>query len=155
MCAVYGEGAVTDAAHRKWFAKLCATDFLLDDAPRSDRPIEVDSDRIETLIEINRHAITWNSWHAQNIQINKVIDENEKCVFYFTGKKIRTFWPTQYFQMPCFPGRHCFVTSTPTVSTSTSYKNVARCFSVLFHSTSPLHPQSSVEFICTPCSSSC
>ena len=25
-----------------------------------------------------------DSQHTQNIQINKVIDENEKCVFYFT-----------------------------------------------------------------------
>ena len=30
-------------------------------------------------------------------QINKVIDENEKCVFYFTEKSKMTFWPTQYF----------------------------------------------------------
>ena len=28
-----------------------------------------------------------DSWHTQNIQINKVIDENEKCIFYFTEKK--------------------------------------------------------------------
>ena len=26
------------------------------------------------------------SWHTQNIQINKVIGKNEKCVFYFMGK---------------------------------------------------------------------
>ena len=28
-----------------------------------------------------------DGWHTQNIQINKVIDENEKCIFYFTEKK--------------------------------------------------------------------
>ena len=32
----------------------------------------------------------------QNIQINEVIGENEKYVFYFTEKNIQTFWPTQY-----------------------------------------------------------
>ena len=32
-------------------AKFHAGDFSLDDAPRSGRPVEVDSDQIETLIE--------------------------------------------------------------------------------------------------------
>ena len=27
-----------------------------------------------------------DSQHAQNIQINKFIGENENCIFYFTGK---------------------------------------------------------------------
>ena len=34
-----------------------------------------------------------DSWHTQNIQINKVIGENE---FYLTEKTKQTFWPTQY-----------------------------------------------------------
>ena len=34
-CAVYGEGSVTDPMCQKWFAKFCAGDFLLDDAPWS------------------------------------------------------------------------------------------------------------------------
>ena len=32
-----------------------------------------------------------DSWHTQNIQINNVIGENEKCVFYFMEKTKRTF----------------------------------------------------------------
>ena len=32
-----------------------------------------------------------DSRHTQNIQINKVIDENEKCGFYFMEKTIWTF----------------------------------------------------------------
>ena len=32
MCAVYGEGAVTDQMCQKWFVKFCAGDFSLDDA---------------------------------------------------------------------------------------------------------------------------
>ena len=54
ICAVYGEGAVIDRTCQKWFAKFCAGDFLLDDAPRSGRPVEVDSDQIKTLIENNQ-----------------------------------------------------------------------------------------------------
>ena len=34
--------------------------------------------------------------HTQNVQINKVIGENEKCVFYLTKKTKWTFWPTRY-----------------------------------------------------------
>ena len=29
--------------------------------------------------------------HTKNIQINKMIGENEKCVFYFTEKSKQTF----------------------------------------------------------------
>ena len=51
ICAVYGEGAVTDQTCQKWFAKFRAGDFSLDDAPQLGRPVEVDSNQIKTLIE--------------------------------------------------------------------------------------------------------
>ena len=38
---------------------------------------------------------TGDSRHTQNIQINKVIGENEKRVFHITEKTRWTFWPTQ------------------------------------------------------------
>ena len=53
ICAVYGEGAVTDWMCQKWFVKFCAGDFSLYDAPRSSRSIKVVSDQIKTLIENN------------------------------------------------------------------------------------------------------
>ena len=37
-----------------------------------------------------------DSWHTQNIQINKVIGENERCIFYFLEKNTHIFCPTQY-----------------------------------------------------------
>ena len=52
-CAVHGQGAVTDQTFPKWFVKFHARDFWLDDAPWSSRPVEVDSDQIETLRTIN------------------------------------------------------------------------------------------------------
>ena len=54
ICAVYGEGAVTDWTCQKWFAKFRAGDSSLDDAPRSGGPVAVDSDQIETFIENNQ-----------------------------------------------------------------------------------------------------
>ena len=56
ICAVYGEGAVTDGMCQKWFVKFCAGDFSLDDAPWSGRPVEVDRDQTKKLIENNKHC---------------------------------------------------------------------------------------------------
>ena len=53
ICAVFGEGTVTDQMCQKWFVRFCAGDFALDDAPQSGRPVEVDRDQIETLTENN------------------------------------------------------------------------------------------------------
>ena len=53
-CVVYGEGAMIGCMCQKWFAKFHAGDFLVNDALWSGRPVEVDSDQIETLIENNQ-----------------------------------------------------------------------------------------------------
>ena len=57
ICAVIGEGALTDQTCPKWFVKFHAGDFLLEEASWSGRPAEVDSDQIETLIENIQHYI--------------------------------------------------------------------------------------------------
>ena len=49
---------MTDQTCQKWFAKFRAGGFSLDDAPLSGRPVEVDSDQIETLIENNQRYTT-------------------------------------------------------------------------------------------------
>ena len=48
---MYGKGIVTDQMCQKWFAKFHAGDFSLDDALPLGRPVEVDSNQIETFIE--------------------------------------------------------------------------------------------------------
>ena len=53
ICTEYGEGAVIDHTSLKWLVKFHTGDFSLDDVPLSDRPVKVDSDQIETLIESN------------------------------------------------------------------------------------------------------
>ena len=74
ICAAYEEGAMTDQTCQKWFAKFRAGDFSLDDAPRSGRPVEVDSDQIETLIENNQHYTTREI--ADILRISKSSTEN-------------------------------------------------------------------------------
>ena len=93
ICTVYGEEAVTDRTCQKWFAKFRAGDFSLDDAPRSGRPVEVDSDQIETLIVYNQCCTT------ENIQIDKVIGENFKMCLILQKKTKQTFWPIQYLDI--------------------------------------------------------
>ena len=57
MC---GEDAGTDRMYQEWFAKFRAGDFLLDDdATRRGRPVAVDSDQIEILIENNPCSTMW------------------------------------------------------------------------------------------------
>ena len=58
ICAVYGEGTVTDQTCQKWLAKFHAGDFSLDNAPWSGRPVEVDSAQIKTLMGNNQHYNT-------------------------------------------------------------------------------------------------
>ena len=57
ICVVYGKGAVTDWICQNWFVKFHTEDFSLDDVPQSGRPVEVDSNQIETLTENNQHYI--------------------------------------------------------------------------------------------------
>ena len=54
--------------------KFCAGGFSLDDAPRSGRPVEVDSDQIETLIENSQHYTMWEI--ADILKISKSSIEN-------------------------------------------------------------------------------
>ena len=90
-----GESAMTDRTCPKEFSKFHARDFLLDDAPCLDRPVEVDSNQIETFIESNQHSTTWEIANILKISKSIVIGENENFVFYFMEKTRQTFWSTQ------------------------------------------------------------
>ena len=95
ICAVYGEGAVTDQMCQKWFVKFCAGDFLLDDAPQSGRPVEVDSNQTETLIENNQCYTTWEI--ADILKMSKSIKlfVKMKNMSFVSWKKNTDFFPTQ------------------------------------------------------------
>ena len=72
---------------------------MLDDAPWLGRPVEVDSDQIETLIENNQCDTMWE--RADIFKISKSIKlfMKMKNLSYFIEKTIRLFWPTQHFQV--------------------------------------------------------
>ena len=83
---------------QKWFAKFHAGGFLLDDIPQLGRPVEVDSDQIEILIENNQRYTMQEL--ADIFKISKSIKllVKMKAVFHFIEKTKWTFWPTQYYK---------------------------------------------------------
>ena len=65
---------MTDRMYQKWFAKFCAGDFLQDSAPQSGRPLKVDRDQIETLVENSQCRTTQET--ADILKISKSSPEN-------------------------------------------------------------------------------
>ena len=70
---MYGEGAVTDRVSKVVCKVLCWR-FSLDNAPRSGRPFEVESDQIETLTENDQRYTTKEK--ADIFKISKSSTEN-------------------------------------------------------------------------------
>ena len=63
---VYGEKPLTELQYQNWFARFRSGDFRLKDAPRSERPIEVD-EKIKAMIENNRRSTTQEIAEKLNI----------------------------------------------------------------------------------------
>ena len=62
---------------------VCELSWSTEGTSQSGRPVEVDNHQIETLIENNQCSIMMYSRQSQNIQISKVIHENEKCLLFY------------------------------------------------------------------------
>ena len=102
ICAMYGEGAVIDWTCQKWFAKFRAGVFLLDNAPRSGRPAEVDSYQIETIIENNQHYTTREI--ADILKISKSSVENHLHKFDYVNHF--DVWVSHKQEKPSWPHFH-------------------------------------------------
>ena len=61
ICAVYGEGAVTDQTCQKWFVKFCAGGFSQDHTPCPwlGRPVEIDDNPSKALTKNSEYNTTW------------------------------------------------------------------------------------------------
>ena len=76
--------------------KFRAGDFSLDNAPQSGRPVEADSDQIETLIENNQHSTTQEIADILKIPKSIKLLVKMKNVSFILRKTKQTFWPAQY-----------------------------------------------------------
>lgn len=56
MCYVYGRNIIEKRQCQNWFARFRSDDFSVKDAHRSGRPSEIDDDKINTLVETNKHS---------------------------------------------------------------------------------------------------
>ena len=91
------EGAVTDRSCQKWFAKFHARDLSLDDAPWSGRPVEVDSNQINTLTENNQHYTMQEGANILKIPKSiKLLVKMKNVSFILLRKPHKLFWRTQY-----------------------------------------------------------
>jgi len=55
ICAVYGEGALSKSAARKWFARFRSGNFDVKDEPRSGRPVTEKVDEILEKVQQDKH----------------------------------------------------------------------------------------------------
>ena len=72
--------------------KFHGGDFLLDNAPQSARPVEVDSDQIKTLIESNQCYALWEIANILKIPKSMKLLVKMKNAFYFMEKTKWIFW---------------------------------------------------------------
>ena len=94
ICAVCVEGTVTNRTHQKQFAKFHVGDFSLDYAPWLGKPIEVDSNQIETLIMNNQCYTTWEIADILKISTpitNKILVKMKNVPFVLWVKKHMEF----------------------------------------------------------------
>ena len=71
--------------------KFCAGDFLLGDAPLSGRPVEVDSDQIEALIENHQCYTMWETDDVLKISKSIKLLVKMKNVSFVLQKKSTDF----------------------------------------------------------------
>ena len=72
---------------QKWFVKFHTGHFSLDDAPRLGKPVEVDSDKVETLIKNNQHYTTQETAHILNISKSIKLLMKMKNVYFILWEK--------------------------------------------------------------------
>ncbi|GFW50981.1 histone-lysine N-methyltransferase SETMAR [Trichonephila clavipes] len=71
---VYGEGALTVHQCQNWFTKFRSGNFVVEDAPRSGRPVEADKDTIKALVDANRRITTREIGSRLNLSNSTVYD---------------------------------------------------------------------------------
>ena len=99
--SVYGERAKTDWTCQRWFVRFCARDFMLDNVLQSGRPVEVDSNQIEALIENDQYYIMPEI--ADILKISKSIFENHfHQLDYDSIKTCRSSWTMGQISGLCF-----------------------------------------------------
>ena len=87
VCAGSGEGAVADHVKSGLQSSMLGISQQ-DDAPRSGRPVEVDSDQIETLIENDQHSTPRKTAEILKVSKSTKLSVKVKHVSFILQKKL-------------------------------------------------------------------
>ncbi|GFT28561.1 histone-lysine N-methyltransferase SETMAR [Trichonephila clavipes] len=71
---VYGEDVLTVRQCPNWFAKFRSSNFDVEDAPRSGRPVEADKNAINALVDANRRIPTREIGLRLNLSNSTIYD---------------------------------------------------------------------------------
>lgn len=78
ICEVYGPNTVSNTTAKEWFRRFRSGNFDVEDAPRSGRPIAVETDKIMEIIEVDRHVSTRSIAQELNISHTTVLNHLKK-----------------------------------------------------------------------------
>lgn len=79
ICAVYGQGSLSKATAKRWFARFRSGNFDVKDAPRSGRPITEKVDEILQKIYEDRHISSYHIAEELNIDHKTVLNHLKKA----------------------------------------------------------------------------
>ena len=64
--------ALSGRACQKWFAKFRSGDYNVERASRSEKPVEIDNDKISALVDANRRYVTLDVAEIPNVSKSSV-----------------------------------------------------------------------------------
>ncbi|XP_049818722.1 histone-lysine N-methyltransferase SETMAR-like [Aethina tumida] len=71
---MYGEGVLTVRLFQNWFSKFRSSNFDVEDAPRSGRPVEANKGTTKTLVDANRRITAHEIGLRLNLSNSTVYD---------------------------------------------------------------------------------
>ena len=103
ICKVYGSGVLTARTVQNWFARFRNGKFTLEDDYRSGRPVELETDELEALLEEdpsqstrelgNRLGVDHSTVLRRLDQLGKINRENECLIYYPKSTLIKDLVP--------------------------------------------------------------
>ena len=81
ICAVYGPETVSISTAQRWFQRFRSGTELIEDAPRSGRPVVENCDKIAELIERARHSSSRSIGQELGMSHRTVINHLKKIGF--------------------------------------------------------------------------
>ena len=99
ICALYGPDTVSISTAQRWFQRFRSGAEVIEDAPRSGRPVVENCDKIAELIERDRHSSSRSIGQELGMSHQTVINHLKKIGF---KKKLDVWVPHDLTQKNIF-----------------------------------------------------